>query len=494
MKPISRFVVLTFLGLMLVLRGVVACGGGSGTAVTDDIAGDTSLNADWGNVADSQGPGPDVQGRDGTSDQASSEFTIPETGCGNGVCDPDEDTWSCAKDCHDAEWGALFVFAHKGDEWAALGRIHDLLAAGASVQVVYLTDDDTPFEQVYNGAKPTLAPVVLGVPVDNVFLYELNTEGWPLAAGPHAALDRLATQVKAFQPAEIYLPQLCGGDLDVELAHVVGLWAAKRSGMSPQPAFYEVPARSAYYLLEEPEPASAVTDPVGYVDLVLQRWKILPKDTQELKPTIGASELHAIVDASNYILDDWMLKTRDALPEDQYKHLLRMVQRYRLLPVGQDPEEPVYLSSIVNPEGAALYEAVGWTFDEFRHLVHVVQSFKGTNLLTTPLHIPGHQEPLDISIANSFDIELTIRNVSGEDDKVSIVVGIDATKDITDDCQLPPDTQISGWGEVQLTLHCTAWEEIGPHVFYIRAYSQQAEEAYEPAKFTEIPFVFNVFQ
>ena len=487
-----RFVIPIF--LMLALSGVVACGGGSGAAVPDDVSGDSSIGADWGNVADSPGPGSDVPERDGTSDRASSDYPIPETGCGNGVCDPDEDTWSCAKDCHDPDWGALFVFAHKGDEWAALGRIHDLLAAGASVQVVYLTDDDTPFDQVYGGAKPALAPVVLGVPEDHVFLYELYTEGWPLAAGPHAALDRLLTQVKAFQPAEVYLPQLCGGDLDVELAHMVGLWAVKRSTMFPQPAFYEVPARSAYYLLEEPEPASAVTDPDGYVDLVLQRWKLLPKDTQELKPTIGASELHAIVAASDYILDDWMVKTRDALPADQYKHLLRMVQRFRLLPVDQDPKEPAYLSSIVNPEGAALYEAVGWTFDEFKHLVNLVQSFKGTNLLTVPLHMPGHQEPLDIPIAYSFDIMLTIRNISGEDDVVSIVVGIDAIKDITDDCLLPPDPEIPGWGEVQLILHCKAEEEIGPHVFFIRAYSQQAQDAFEPAKFTEIPFAFNVFQ
>ncbi|MBM4371492.1 MAG: hypothetical protein FJ098_07545, partial [Deltaproteobacteria bacterium] len=374
------------------------------------------------------------------------------------------------------------------------GRMYDLLQAGAGVQVVYLTYDETPFQETYMGSKPALAPVRLGVPADNVFLYELYAEGWPLPAGPHAALDRLTTQVKGFQPSEVYLPQLAGGELEVDLAHAVGLWAVKRSGMFPQPAIYEVPTRSTYYLLEEPDPALAVSDPNHYVDLVLQRWKLLPKDTEELKPLLGTPEIKAIFEAAEYILNPWMVATREGLSGDLYKYLLRMSQRYRLLPEGQDLEEEPYGSSIVNPDGTFLYEAGGWTFEEFRNLVRLVRSFSGTNLLTSPLHLPGAQEPKDATIAQTFGIALTLRNIASLEDQVHLLVGIDAVKDPTEDCQLPPDPVIPGWGQVTVNLSCKADEEIGLHTFYIRAYSQQAAADFEPAVFSEIPFVFNVIQ
>ena len=484
------------LGVALLAFAICGCGGGGGDQGAGDVqGGDTPFGTDWGRVQPDGSPGEDGAGLEIGQDQdPTGELPPVETGCGDGTCDADEDQWSCAKDCSDPDWGALFVFAHKGDEWTALGRMHDLLETGASVQVVYLTSDDTPFEAVYAGSKAALAPVVLGVPEDNVFLYELYDEGWPLAAGPHAALDRLSTQVKSLQPAEVYLPQLGGGALEVDLAHVVGLWAVKRSGMFPQPALYEVPARSNYYLLTEPDPETATADPYGYVDLVLQRWKLLPKDSDELKPTVGGPELGAILNAAEYILDDWMVATRAALPTDQYKYLLRMAQRYRLLPADQDPEEPVYLSSMVNPDGTAIYEQQGWSRDEFAHLVRLVKSFAGTNILTAPLHLPGHQAPLDLYIAQSFEIALTIRNVAAEEDVVSLLIGIDAIKDPTEDCLLPPDPVIPGWGEVTVILQCKAEEMIGPHTFYIRAYSERAQEAFEPAKFAEIPFAFEVIQ
>ncbi|MFH1531150.1 MAG: hypothetical protein ABIK09_10520 [Pseudomonadota bacterium] len=484
------------LAVVLLACSIWGCGGGGGDGTADTAGGDTPYGKDWGLVD------PEEDALDGdrstvdlVGDQGPAmDLLPPETGCGNGHCDSDENQWTCAKDCSNPDWGALFIFAHKGDEWTSLGRIHDLLGTGASVQVVYLTSDDTPFETVYGGSKAALAPVVLGVPADHVFLYELYNEGWPLVAGPHAALDRLSTQVKGFQPAEVYLPQLGGGDLEADLAHVVGIWAVKRSTMFPQPALYEVPARSNYYLLSEPDPATAAANPNGYVDLVLQRWKLLPKDTEELKPTVGAQELAAILNAAEYILDDWMVATRNALPQDQYKYLLRTAQRFRLVPDSQDPEVPVYLSSIVNPQGTYIYEEQGWTHDEFAHLVRLVESFAGTNILTSPLHLPAFQEPDDLYIAQSFDIDLTIRNIATEEDVVSLIVGIDAVKNPTEDCQLPPDPVIPGWGAVTVTLHCKAEEEIGPHVFYIRAYSQKAADAYEPAKFAEIPYRFNVIQ
>ncbi len=478
------------------MLSICGCGGDGKQRPADTVGGDGPFGSDWGRVQPEVGtPEGDVPAADiGLDQEPSEDIPLPETGCGNGTCDSDESPWTCAKDCSNPDWGAIFVFAHKGDEWPVLGRIHDLIVSGASVQIVYLTSDETPFDTVYAGAKAALAPVVLGVPENNVFLYELYDQGWPLATGPHAALDRLSTQVTGFQPSEVYLPQLGGGDLEVDLAHVVGLWAVKRSAMFPQPALYEVPARSNYYVLSEPDPATVPANPNGYVDLVLQRWKLLPKDTEELKPTIGAQELAAIRGAAQYILNDWMVATRESLPEDQYKHLLRTAQRYRMIPDSQDPEVPVYLSSIVNPSGIFIYEEQGWSRDEFAHLVRLAKSFAGTNILTAPLHLPGYQDAKDIYIAQAFDIELTIRNIASEEDMVNFIVGIDAIKDPTEDCELPPDSVIPGWGDVTVTLHCKAEEEIGQHVFYIRAYSQKAKDAYEPAKYAEIPFVFNVIQ
>jgi len=484
------------LGVVLLALSLISCDGGDKEAgALDTLSWDTPFGSDWGRV-NPDATAPDAEPIDDMAEdsEASSDLPLPRTGCGNGTCDSDESQWTCAKDCSNPEWGAVFIFAHKGDEWTALGRMYDLLETGASVQVVYLTSDDTPFETVYAGSKAALAPVVLGVPEDNVFLYELYDEGWPLAAGPHAALDRLSTQIQGFQPSEVYLPQLSGGELEVDLAHMVGLWAVKLSGMFPQPAFYEIPTRSNYFSLTDPDPATAAGDPNAYADLLLQRWKLLPKTTDELKPTVGAPELAAIRNAAEFILDDWMTATRTALPEDQYKYLLRSAQRFRVLPDDQEPEEPVYVSSIVNPEGTFIYEEQGWTHDEFGHLVRLVKSFAGTHLLTTPLHLPGYQEPLELYIAQSFDIDLTIRNIAAEEDVVSLIIGIDETKNPTEDCQLPPDPVIPGWGEVTVTLHCKAEEMIGPHTFYIRTYSTKAQEAFEPAKFAEIPFVFEVIQ
>lgn len=468
-------------------------GGGVNSPGKDILGGDSPFGGDWNRIEPEIGEDQgDIEAPADLTDR--NDLQLPETGCGNGICDPDEDQWNCAKDCSNPDWSALFVFAHKGDEWAALGRMHDLLALGAQVQVTYLTSDDTPFEAVYAGQKSALAPAALGVPEDNIFLYELYDEGWPLPSGTHAALDRLSTQIEDTQPSEVYLPQLCGGDLEADLANALGIWALKRSGMFPQPAIYEVPARSNYFILSEPDPSTAVSDPNAFVDLVLQRWKLLPKDSDELKPTVGAPELVAIKTAADLILDEWMVATRDALPDDQYKHLLRMAQRYRLVPESQEPIEPPYLSSIVNPEGTYIYQEQGWTRDEFAQLVRLVESFVGTNLLTDPLHLPGYQEPMDIVIAQDFDISLTIRNIAAEEDVVSVLVGIDEIKDQTDDCQLPPDTTIPGWGEVTVTLHCEAAEEIGLHAFYIRAYSENAKEAFEPTEFAEIPYLFNVMQ
>lgn len=487
----------SILGVALLAFAFCRCdgGGGGGQGATDAQTGDLPFGADWGRVQHDMEP-PSDGALPETGDDLGTPGDLPpiETGCGDGTCDPDEDQWTCAKDCSNPDWGALFIFAHKGDEWTALGRMHDLLETGAQVQVVYLTSDETPFGLVYGGSKAALAPVVLGVPEESVFLYELYDEGWPLAAGPHAALDRLSTQVKSLQPAEVYLPQLGGGALEVDLAHVVGLWAVKRSGMFPQPALYEIPARSNYFLLDEPDPATASSDPNGYVDLVLQRWKLLPKDTEELKPTVGAPELAAILNAAEYILDDWLVATRTALPADQFKYLLRMAQRFRLLPGTQDPEEPVYLASIVNPDGTTIYQEQGWSRDEFAQLVRLVKSFAGTNILTAPLHLPGYDDPLELHIAQSFEIALTIRNIAAEEDVVNLQIGIDPVKDPTEDCQLPPDPVIPGWGEVTVTLQCKAEEMIGLHTFYLRAYSQRAQEAFEPAKFAEIPFVFRVVQ
>jgi len=419
------------------------------------------------------------------------EIVPVQTGCGDGQCAGAETSDNCAKDCMVDPEKAAFVFAHKGDELGALGRIQDLLGAGAAVYVFYLTFDETPIEKYYNGDPATLSVASLGVPADWIYPYENYIE-WGVVTGNHEAVDRLTQHFVTLQPSSIYVPQLCGGELEDELAHVVGVWAAKRAKVFPK--YYEVPSRSNYYRMTDPDVALATSAPDEFVQHFIERWRLLPKSTEELKPTLGAQDMAKIRLAASHIQDPWLQGFLYKLPEDRVLFLLRELQRFRQLPDKQVNDKKPFLESPANPQGTFIYTEQGYTFDEFKQRAKVVESFYGTNLQTEPSTLPGFDEPLSLVILQPFDVELLIRSFSSEPDTLTFSIGFGPAKSETPDCEKPTELPIEALQKTQITVKCKAKEPIGKHVYYLRAYSAKAKANNDAAMFTEVPFQIQIGQ
>lgn len=419
------------------------------------------------------------------------EFPQIVTGCGDGVCQGAETPENCAKDCLKTTKVAVFIFAHKGDELGALGRIRDLILAGAKVYVFYITFDDTPLEQYYDGSKAKTAPASLGVVEENIYCYENYIE-WGLVTGSNEILERLKQHLAQIQPDEVYLPQLCGGELEHELAHAAGFWGTKRAKLSPQ--FYEVPAPSNFYILQPPDLTIAADSPDVFVEQFIQRWKMLPKATEELKPTLNTQDMMAIRLAAAHIADEWWQQVVLTLPEDRLLYMLSLLQRFRKVPTDQKPQDRPYVSSLANPEGVYIYEEQGYSFDDYKAYERLMRSFSGVNARTVPSHLPWFDEPMEVIIAHPFEINVELWSFSGAMDTIEFLIGIGPSKKETEDCQTPESLQILPNEKKQIKIQCKAMEPIGEHVYYIRAYSALAKQNAEAAKFAQVPFVIKVYQ
>lgn len=495
----------------------MSCGGGGGKKDTPDTTGQDETI--WNPIEpeeDTQAPPDTVQ--DSTPGETTAELIEDtqqteaavdtfgpdtpqedtpqvETFCGDHICTFPEDEYTCGRDCILEPFTAVFFFANKGDEWAAMGRIYDLLQAGCRVMALYIAPpDETPLATTYSGNKNLLSLVKLGVTPAYVILFEEYQGIWPLMVGPHAVLDQVEAIAKTYKPAEVYLPQLCGGDYETELAHVVGWWGTKRAGIYPQPTFFEIPARSAYYVTTDPGPELAQTTPDLYIDILLKRWKLIPKTTNEQKTELRDNELLAIKVAAEAIKNPWFNDARAFLGQEKLLYLLGSAQRFRKLPNNQDPEQKPWISSTNNPDGIYIYMTQGFILDDFIHFVRHTQAFNGTDIYTDPSHLPYYDQPMLVKIINWFEFSVLVKNVGGLEDTISFEVGIDSVKNPTDDCAPnPADITIPAKGSKTVAFRCNAAEVKGLHTFYIRANSKVAAEALEPSTYSEVPFQFKVW-
>ncbi len=472
--------------LLLTLVAILAaCGGGEGTKTPEDIH--------FGPQDTGPPPTPDARWDEPDTVEVvqppdeKSEPDIPPvlTGCGDGECKGGETVENCAKDCLDTPEAAAFVFAHKGDELGALGRIYDLVQAGAPVYVFYLTFDDTPIDTIYAGAPSKLSVATLGVPAENIYLYETHID-WGLVTGSREVVDKLTQHFITLQPKTIYLPQLCGGELEDEMAHIAGIWAAKRAKIFP--AYYEVPSPSNYYVGTAPDPATAQADPDAFVEQFVRRWKLIAKGTEELKPTLGSEDMVELRLAAAHIMNDWFQAFLYKLPEDRLLYLLREMQRFREVPAGQKSDKKPFTQSLDNPGAKFIYEEQGYTFDEFKQRAAVIQSFYGCNLRTEPSGLPFFDEPVPLTIMHNFDVVLDIRAFSPEPDTLTFKVGFGPSKNDLHHCIATDPVDVSALESLKVTLSCQAKQEVGEHTYYFRAYSKLAAENNDAALYTEVPF------
>ncbi len=423
-------------------------------------------------------------------DETEPPLDIPpvETGCGDGVCSGAENAQNCAKDCLVNPAKVAFIFAHKGDEVGSLGRIYDLTKAGSTVFVFYLTFDDTPLESIY-GSPSKLSVAALGVPAENIYLYEQHIE-WGMVSGTREVLDRLTQHLNTVQPEAIYLPQLAGGELEDELAHVIGLQAAKRASLFPE--YFEVPSPSAYYEGTPPDLETAQQDPDGFVNHFIRRWKLIPKNSDELKPTLGSQDMVELRMASAHIMNDWFQGFLYKIPEDRLLYLLRELQRYRPMPTSQKVDKKPFLESLENPGATYIYADQGYSFDEFKHRARVIESFYGSDVRTDPQALPWFDEPIPLMIIQDFDVVLDIRSFSPDPDTFTFMVGYGPAKQPTEHCQPVEPVQVSQFESLQVTVKCEAKNPVGKHTYYFRVYSEMADEWDDAANFTEVPFHISI--
>ena len=410
------------------------------------------------------------------------------TACGDGVCNGAETIQNCAKDCLDNPAKVVFIFAHKGDELASLGRIYDLTQAGAKVFVFFLTFDETPIETFYVSPSK-LSVAAVGVPVENIYLYEQHIE-WGMVSGTREVLDRLTQHLSTIQPEAVYLPQLCGGELEDELAHVIGLQAAKRASLFPD--YYEVPTPSSYFESADAPLDAAQQDPDGFVTHFIRRWRLIPKNTDELKPTLGSQDMVELRLAAAHIMNDWFQGFLYKIPEDRLLYLLREIQTYRAMPQGQKLDKKPYLESLENPGSVFIYVDQGYTFDEFKHRAKVIASFYGSDVRTIPSTLPWFDAPAPMIIMQDYDVVLDIRSFSPDPDTFSFMVGYGPAKQPTEHCQPVAPVQVSAFESLQVTFKCEAKNPVGKHTYYFRIYSQMAEEWDDATTFSEVPFQISI--
>lgn len=483
-----RHLVGVALVLLCTLPALGAC---SDSAVGGDDAGGIEIN--FGPKDQGSQPGKDVptsyeevdDEAELSEDIVEKEQVAPIGVCGDGVCSGAENSMNCAKDCQEATETAAFVFAHKGDELGSLGRIYDLTQAGNEVYVFFLTFDDTPIEELYSDSASKLSVAFLGVPVENIYAYEKYID-WDIVSGNHEVVDRLTQHFVMVEPDSIYVPQLCGSELEDELAHVVGVWSAKKAHAFP--TYYEVPTRSNYYVQGDPDSAFASSDPDMFMQHFIKRWKLIPKSTEELKPTLAAQDMAQIRMAAAHIMNPWLQEFIYKLPEDKVLFLLRDIQKYRELPQGQQTDGKPFVDSVDNPGAKYIYQEQGYTHDEFKKMAHVIESFYGSNLRTDPSALPWYDEPESLIIMHDFDVTLQVRSFSLEPDEFNFIIGFGAAKEETDDCAKPEPVALEAMGSTEIVVPCKAKEPIGEHTYYFRAYSKLAQENNDPALHTEVPF------
>ncbi|MBV8490634.1 MAG: PIG-L family deacetylase [Candidatus Eremiobacteraeota bacterium] len=130
--------------------------------------------------------------------------------------------------------GALFLFAHQDDEYAAAPWIVREVAAGASIACVYLTDGGSRVDPAVRDAESRRALHALGVGDDAVvFLAVGATRVADGALASRAVEASAALEVwlgNAFVPERIYAPSYEGGHPDHDAAHVIAACIASRYG------------------------------------------------------------------------------------------------------------------------------------------------------------------------------------------------------------------------------------------------------------------------
>lgn len=481
----------TFLALGAVVALVGACGENT-TTPGEDAVNFVSLDV-W-----KPPPPTDVQQQtdlESPVDQVSPDEQAPppdlppvQSICGDGECNGTETVQNCAKDCLEDPATVAFVFAHKGDELASLGRIYDLTTAGSNVFVFYLTFDETPLETFYVSPSK-LSVAAVGVPVGNIYLYEQHIE-WGMVSGTREVLDRLTQHLSTLQPDAVYLPQLCGGELEDELAHVIGLQAAKRASLFPE--YFEVPTPSSYFESTDAPLDTAQQDPDAFVNHFIRRWKLIPKSTGELEPTLGSQDMVELRLAAAHIMDDWLQGFLYKIPEDRLLYLLREIQHYRAMPQGQKLDKKPYLESLENPGATFIYVDQGFSFDEFKQRAKVIESFYGADVRTLPGALPWFNDAIPMTILEDFEVILDIRSFSPDPDTFTFMVAYGPAKQPTDHCQPIDPVQVTAFESLELSIQCEAKNPIGKHTYYFRIYSQMADEWDDAATFTEVPFQISI--
>jgi hypothetical protein len=361
--------------------------------------------------------------------------------------------------------------------------------------VLYIAPpDDTPLTEAYTGNKSLLPVVQLGVSPANTILFEQFQGIWPLLVGPHAVLDQIEAAARTHKPAQVYLPQLCGGLIRNELAHAAGYWGVKRAAIYPEPVYYEVPVPSSYNVLESPDGDLLDSNPDVFVTRLLQYWQLIPKTTNVQKSLISGGDLANLKAAAGATANAWFKEARTGLTANQYETLLKSVQAFRRVPQNQDLEKLPWQSSTANPEGVFLYNEQGYTHSEFVHFVKHSRSFAGTDAVTDPSHLPAFNSPREVKQGANFNFTLLVRNVGAAEDTITFTVAIDSEKRPTTDCDpIPEPVVIQGKGSVTVDFHCQAAETRTLHTLYLRANSALAATQSEPTAFVEVPFQFKVY-
>ena len=132
--------------------------------------------------------------------------------------------------------GALFLFAHQDDEYAAAPWIVEELERGP-IACLFLTDGASRTPARVRDAESIAVLQSLGVPSDAiVFLHAVERQRIPdsaLAARGHEALEHVRHWLRdaKFDPARIYAPAYEGGHPDHDAAHLVAAAVAGERGL-----------------------------------------------------------------------------------------------------------------------------------------------------------------------------------------------------------------------------------------------------------------------
>lgn len=126
----------------------------------------------------------------------------------------------------------LFLFAHQDDELGVFFKIHQLIANGDSVTVVYLTSGNFEGERsIVRDSESISVLKQLGVPNENVVFLggDIGIPDGRLSSNLHLAFHALVGLVEQFgKPAQLYFPAWEGGHQDHDAVHLVGMGLARK--------------------------------------------------------------------------------------------------------------------------------------------------------------------------------------------------------------------------------------------------------------------------